>query len=396
MSSPFLQRPASRSWLEIDPAALQHNLDIVHGLVQREGGEKIATTGVVKANAYGHGIELVVPALLGRVEWFGVANVVEAEEVRHFCEKAGNNSPLSSPYPSSPRILILGPALPDEMEAIVAAGFTPVASTLAEAGAYSALAVKQEVVFPLHLAVDTGMGRIGVWHEEALALAQAITALPGIVLEGVGTHLPLADEDRSWTERELADWRTFVALLAHHGITPRFVHALNSAGTIGYSVAENGNLVRPGLMLYGSSPFPEFQPQLRPVATWKTRLTLVRDVPAGRGISYGRTFITPRAMRVATLGTGYGDGYFRQLSGTGVEVLVGGKRCPLLGRVTMDQILVDISAVPDATVGDEAVLLGRQGGEEILAEELAHKARTIPWHIFTAITARVARRLRSE
>lgn len=380
-----------RSWVEIDADAFRHNLEAARRLAS-SGTEAMPVAGVVKGNAYGHGLDLAVAALADGVDFFAVANLGEAAVIRENCEQLVNNRGISSQKPSGERILILGPALPDERGQIVKGRFTPIISNLEEARAYASLVPPGER-FPVHLAVDTGMGRIGVWHEEALPLAKAIVALPGLELEGVATHLPAADEDRPGTLAELALWRTFLLRLKESGITPRYHHAYNSAGTIGYSAtaAENGNLIRPGLMLYGISPLPEFQSLLRPVLAWKTRITLIRDVPAGRSLSYGRTFVTPAPMRVATLGTGYADGYFRQLSGTGADVLISGRRCPLLGRVTMDQILVDITKAPEVTTGDEAVLIGRQGDGEILASELAEKAQTIPWHIFTAITARVKR-----
>ncbi|MDP9292413.1 MAG: alanine racemase, partial [Verrucomicrobiota bacterium] len=165
---------------------------------------------------------------------------------------------------------------------------------------------------------------------------------------------------------------------------------LNSAGILRFS-AHSRAIVRAGLILYGVSPLPEFQKLLEPVMTLKTRVTLVRDLGAGRGISYGRTFITPSPMRVATLAVGYADGYPRHLSNTGAEVLVRGNRCALLGRVTMDQIMIDVTALPGVEIGDEAVLIGRQGSNEIPAAELAQKAGTIPWEIFTGISSRVAR-----
>ena len=150
-------------------------------------------------------------------------------------------------------------------------------------------------------------------------------------------------------------------------------------------------MVRPGLILYGSSPVPAFQPELRAALTWKTRVVLVREVGAGRSVSYGRAFTTDRPMRIATLAVGYAVGYRRSLSGRGAEVLIGGKRCAVLGRVTMDQILADVTALPEVAVGDEVVLLGAQGDEEILAGELAEKAGTIAWEIFTGIGPRVKR-----
>ena len=150
-------------------------------------------------------------------------------------------------------------------------------------------------------------------------------------------------------------------------------------------------MVRPGLMLYGCSPFPEFQSELEPVMAFKTRVTLVRSLGPGRGISYGRTFVTDRSTRVATLAAGYADGYVRHLSGTGASVLIRGRRCPLLGRVTMDQIMVDVSGVHGVEPGEEVVLFGRQKNEEIPVWEIANRAGTIPWEIFTGISRRVRR-----
>ena len=174
------------------------------------------------------------------------------------------------------------------------------------------------------------------------------------------------------------------------GIAQPVVHVENSAGLIGFP-AQAGDMVRAGLMLYGSAPRPEFQPRLRAAMTWKTRIALLRTAPAGHGISYGRTFKTVQPTRIATLAVGYADGYRRHLSGRGAEVLIGGRRCPVLGRVTMDQIVADVTALPAVEVGDEVVLMGRQGAEEIPAAELAEKAGTIAWEIFTGLGRRVER-----
>ena len=168
------------------------------------------------------------------------------------------------------------------------------------------------------------------------------------------------------------------------------VHVLPSAGVFAFADPPF-DIVRAGLILYGISPLPEFQKLLRPVMTWKTRIALIRTMPAGHGISYGRTFITPRAMRVATLSAGYADGYPRHLSNRAACVLVRGQRCALLGRVTMDLMMIDVSHIADAAVGDEVVLMGRQDDEEISATELADRASTISWEIVTRIGSRVRR-----
>ena len=311
-----------------------------------------------------------------QVEMFGVANVVEAEALRKILPRAA--------------IFILGAALPEERPAVVAGRFVPAVSGLDEARAYSALA--SEPHFPIHIAIDTGMGRMGIWQEDALAEIAAIARLPRIQISGIGTHFPVADEDDIFTAEQLKRFRELTAAVRERGLTNIVDHAANSAGLIGFPMRA-GEMVRAGLALYGSSPRMEFQSALAPVLTWKARLVLVRLVGAGRGISYGRTFITTQPTRVATVAVGYADGYQRHLSiarGRGAD-----RRAPLpspgpchngsdYGRRFRPSRL---------RPGDEAVLIGRQGDEQILAGELAVKAGTIPWEIFTGIGARVRARL---
>jgi alanine racemase len=366
----ILSSPARRCWAEIDLGALRHNVAAARG--QLAAGVKVMA--VVKANAYGHGLGPVAEALVGHVEMFGVANVTEAEELRGH-------------VPEAP-VFILGPALPDERARIAAARFVPAISAVEEARAYAALAGAQPLT--VHLALDTGMGRAGILEEDAVAVALEILALRGLTVTGLASHLPVADEDDAFTREQLVRFHRVVEELRALGIAQPVVHVENSAGIIAYP-AQAGDMVRAGLMLYGSAPIPEFQTKLRAVMTWKTRITLIRDMPAGHGISYGRTFITPGPMRIATLGVGYADGYQRHLTHSSAEVLIGGRRCPMLGRVTMDQILVDITALPNVNTGDEVVLMGRQDGEEIFAAELANKAGTIAWEIFTGVGRRVER-----
>jgi alanine racemase len=231
------------------------------------------------------------------------------------------------------------------------------------------------------------MGRIGLWEEEAIAEFRLIRAMNELRIEAISTHLPVADEDPVYTAQQLDRARAQLAKLS-----PQSSTVLNSAGILRFgSFARPGDIVRAGLTLYGISPLPEFQSRFKPALTWKTRVILVRNVGAGRSISYGRTFVTGRPTRIATLSAGYGDGYQRHLSGRNTDVLIRGKRCPLLGRVTMDQIMVDVSHLESVNAGEEAILVGSQGKETILASELATKAGTISWEIFTGITKRVER-----
>ena len=370
-----IQPPTARCWAEIDCAALRHNAAVARDLA----GPGTSILAIVKADGYGHGMIPVARefAVSTGEALFGVANIAEAAELQAHFPAAG--------------ITILSPALPEEREEIVRQRWLPWISSIAEAADYARLAVacyrEGAAPFDVEIKVDTGMGRMGVLETGLEALQQAIARLPSLRVTGLLTHLPSADEDRDFTVDQLG---RFDALVRAQPNPPPYRHAQQSAGLIGYSRAGR-NVVRPGLMLYGSSPLPNFQARLRPALTLKTRVTLVRELPPGSGISYGRTFITPRAMRVGTLAAGYADGYKRHLSNAGTDVLVRGRRCPLLGRVTMDQMMIDLSALPEVEAGEEVVLLGRQGEQEILAGEMAAKAGTIPWEIFTSLTTRITR-----
>ena len=360
-----------RCWAEIDLEAVRLNAR----MAVRTAGHPANLMAIVKADGYGHGIIAVSRALLHEVAWFGVATLTEARELRAHVD-------------AQKPIVILSPALPRERAGVVKAGVTPCVSTLEEALDYDALAGKAGRKLEVHLMVDTGMGRMGIWEVEAIDLYLAVEALDHLHVSGVATHLPSADEEPDFTERQLDHFGHLVTEMTNAGFKGPWIHSLNSAGVFKFSNWA-GTLVRAGLMLYGISPLPEHQAQLKPALTLKSRVTLLRDVGAGRTISYGRTFTTAKPTRVATLGIGYGDGYPRHLSNVGAEVLVRGRRCPVLGRVTMDQIMVDVSEAPDAALGDEVVLIGSQGEEVIFASELAGKAGTIAWEIFTGITQRV-------
>lgn len=353
-----------RCWAEIDLAALRANARLAR---ERSGAELLA---VVKANAYGHGMVEVAQALREEAQLFGVANLHEAHTLRL--------SGVAQP------ILILGPALPEERAAIRTEGFVPAVSTFAEAREFAGGAAG------INFTIDTGMGRMGCWHAEALAELEKIAAFPDLKLHSISTHLPAADEDAAFTEEELAAFAELVRQMRARVPGPYKVHVLLSAGILGFA-RHRYDIVRAGLLLYGSAPLPNEQARLQPVLTLKSRVALLRDLPAGRSVSYGRTFTTSQPLRVATIGAGYADGYPRALSNRDATVLIGGRRCPVLGRVTMDLTMVDVSQVPQVSLGDEVVLIGRQGEEEILAAEVAERAGTIAWEIFTGIGTRVRR-----
>lgn len=354
-----------RCWAEIDRSALRHNAKVVR---ERIGSAEMLA--VVKANAYGHGLMGVAEALGDDAQLFGVANLEEAIALRERFYLP---------------VIILGPSLPEELATIVERGFIPTVSTFQEAEALDRIG-KTAINFK----VDTGMGRMGAVENEAVEVFKRVAALPKIDIHSISTHMPVSDVDPDYTRDELVRFRKVVEQLRTAVPGNYKAHVLQSAGTLAFN-NPTFEIVRVGIILYGISPLPEFQNLLKPAMTWKTRIGLVRDVPKGASISYGRTFITPKPMRVATLTAGYADGYPRHLSNVDADVLIRGKRCPLLGRVTMDLIVVDVSHLGDVDVGEEVVLMGRQGNEDVSCTELGEKAGTITWEITTRIGQRVKR-----
>lgn len=361
MSSP------PRAWAEVNLSALDHNI----ALARTHSGQ--AVMAVLKAGAYGHGLLKLAKHLDNQgLPYFGVANVHEARQLA----ENGIKTP----------IYLLGATFPDEREEVILQGWTPCLSSLAEIDDFARLCTKHQRTLTAHLAVDTGMGRGGFLPDD---IPGAITHLEPlnktIHLKGIGSHLPSADEDSDFTNAQFA---TFDKLIKEHfSNQPDFhTHLSNSAGLLDYT-SQTTNLIRPGLMLYGVSPLPLWQEKLRPVMTLKSRVSLIRTLPAGHGVSYGRTTILEKETPVATIGIGYGDGLPRAISGKGAHVLINGQKAPLLGRVTMDQIMVDVSTLSHCQVGDEVELFG----PNLSVTQIADWADTIPWEVLTGITPRVTR-----
>lgn len=353
--------PELRTWVEIDLSAIRHNL----GVVRQKIGPSAGIAAVVKANAYGHGMREVAAALRDTVELFGVANIEEARDLRDL----GRD------------ILLLSPSLPAERREVIERGCIATVSSAREAAEFAGGRV--------NFKIDTGMGRIGCWQDQALEELRALVRLPRVTLHSISTHLPVSDEDADFTGKQLENFAELARAFRQAAPGAR-IHALNSAGVLGFP-GHAHDLVRPGLMLYGSACPAEYQPLLRPAMTWKARVLLVREVGPGRSVSYGRTYVTTRAGRIAAIAAGYADGFPRQVSNRGAHALVDGLQYPIIGRVTMDQILVDVTDAPEIAPGNEVVLLGRQGDGEIPAGELASQAGTIPWDIFTGLGSRVKR-----
>lgn len=370
--------PVYRCWAEVDLDALRGNLAVLRQHV--EPGVRIMT--VVKADAYGHGLAAIAAHLMRcGTDLFGVANLAEAYVIR----SVGRGWP----------VLMLGACLPDEVHRAIRDGIMLTVSDAMELRHIAGEAERLGRAAKVHLKVDTGMGRLGARPEEALKLAIAVAQSDALRLEAVYTHFAAAEDDAPFTRKQVARFRAALIALGEAGIPVPLVHACNSGGLLHQPDAWFG-LVRPGLLVYGIVPPGRRRVRnsicrsLQPALSLHSRVSLVRTVNRGATVSYGHTFTAPRAMRLATVSAGYGDGYPRAASGR-AQVLVQGRRCPVIGRVTMDQTVIDVSAVPAVAPGDAVTLLGSQDNETITAVQLADWCATIPWEILTGISYRVPR-----
>lgn len=370
-----------RCWAEIDLAALERNIKSIRSGLP----DWIRFVAVVKADAYGHGIyQAVARLMVSGADIFAVANVGEAASVRE----------LGPGWP----ILLLSPVLPEEDRYLLEYDVIPTVSSRQEVERFQAVAFQADRHLKVHLKIDTGMGRAGVWHEEAPDLLAAIHAAPALKLAGIYTHFSSADTDPAVTEEQR---RLFVGILEKHGIPEDpdlLIHADNSAGLETFSEDSPFNAVRVGLLQFGILPYESSllsSVKTDPVFSFHTRVGLVKTVPAGTGISYGRTHVVARETRLAILTGGYGDGIPRSSSGRG-SVLIRGQVCPILGRVTMDQTIVDVTHLEEVEVGEQATLVGRQGDNNITIGTFSRWADTIPWETLTSVTKRVPRVYRTN
>jgi alanine racemase len=365
-----------RCWAEIDLAALERNLRLIRASLPSH----MRYVAVVKADAYGHGLQQTAARLMhAGADLFAVANIAEAAALRE----------LGPGWP----ILLLSPLLPEEDVYVAEYDLTATVSTSDEVQRFNAVGQASGRPVSVHLKIDTGMGRVGVWHEHAEKLYEEICAAPHIKLAGMFTHFASSDDDPAFTNEQR---RRFLAALQRcRGIQLEqlFIHADSSAGLETLEGARPFNAVRIGLLQFGVLPRANSllaQVHTEPVFSFKTRVGLVKDLPAGNTISYGRTYTLKRDTRIAVLTAGYGDG-IQRASSNRAQVIVQGVRCPVLGRVTMDQTIIDVTDVPGVTRGDEAVLVGRQGKAEISLTEFSHWADTIPWETLCSVSKRVPR-----
>ncbi|MDD5644179.1 MAG: alanine racemase [bacterium] len=362
-----------KTWAEIDIPILRNNIRVI----AKRAGKGTDIMAVVKCNAYGHGaVEVSKEAVKLGVKALGVSSLSEGIELRNV-------------FADVP-IIVLSAGMSGQAKEFIKYGLSPVICSWQMVNALSEEARAGGTKARIHIKIDTGMGRIGVWHEQADEFVREVYKVPGIVIEGVCSHFATADEkDLEFARRQLKWFVDFLEKIKD--IPVRFKHISNTGGIFNLPAARL-NMIRPGLSIYGVSPsdFVKGSGEFRPVLSLKTKIAFIKEIPKGRTLSYGRTFVTDRKMKVATLPVGYGDGYPRLLSNRGY-VLIGGKRARILGTVTMDQMMVDISGIKNVKVEDVAVLIGRQGREEITAREVASMADTIPYEIFTSINKRVQR-----
>ncbi|MCU0564225.1 MAG: alanine racemase [Desulfobacterales bacterium] len=376
-------------WAEVDLEAIAANVRELRRLTD----PRAKVMAVVKADGYGHGAcEVARAALAAGAEWLGVARLHEAVRLRE--------SGLAAP------LLVLGYTPPEDAGRLVEYDLRQCVYSLAAAEAYSAAAGRRGGRIRVHLKVDTGMGRLGLVPavlagvggpgsvgDELARTAVAIARLPGLELEGIFTHFAASDSaDKTHARGQLQLFLEVLARLKRDGLEVAVRHAANSAAVIELPESHL-DLVRPGIALYGLRPSDEVdlsRVRLTPAMALKTRIVHLKQVPAGTCVSYGMTHRTPAPTVIATIPTGYADGYRRLLSSRG-EMLVGGRRVPVVGRVCMDLTMLDVGAVPSPRVEDEVVIFGRQGGETITADDLARALGTINYEIVCDLTPRVMR-----
>ena len=370
-------RHTRRVYAKVDLDAIASNMKAMKALLPEQTG----MLGVVKADAYGHGAVPVARAIEPYVSGFAAATAEEAVQLR----KAGLKG----------LILVLGVPFPEDFEDLIRWEIRPAVFEWEQAKELSRLALLCHKVLPIHLAVDTGMSRIGMKPgEEALELVKRVSCLEGIRIEGIFTHFSRADEkDLSCTEEQLNAFEAFDRQLREQGIRIPLRHCSNSAAIVGGLSSNQLELCRAGIALYGLYPSGEVRKDLAaltPALELISCVSCLRDIGPGTAVSYGGTFVADRPMRIATIPVGYGDGYPRSLSGKGA-VLIHGQRAPILGRICMDQFMVDVSHIPDVRNFDEAVLLGFQGGEHISAEEIAEASGGFHYEILCGLSKRIPR-----
>ncbi len=364
-----------RAYAGINLDAISNNFDEL----KRKIGNVVKTMAVIKADAYGHGSVAVANVLKDKADYFAVATLSEGIELR----QAGINSP----------VLILSYTSPDEYEQMLEHNIIPAIYNIDEAKILSETAVKLHKTAKIHIAVDTGMSRIGfISNEEGAKAVKSISLLNGIVIEGIFSHYATADmSDKSFALLQKERFQKFISLLESQNINIPIKHISNSAGAIEFT--DNYDMVRLGIALYGLYPSDEVDKRkvkLTPAMEVISHVVHVKTIEKGTGVGYGQTYVAEEKRRIATVAIGYADGFNRCLSGKGY-VLIDGKKAPVTGRVCMDQIMVDVTDIENVKVGDKAVILGKSGNEEITADELGSMCHSFSYEVVSTFMPRVKR-----
>jgi alanine racemase len=362
-----------RTFAEISLDAIEENLAQLKTKLKKN----VLTLAIVKADAYGHGAVGVSKAIQDKVDYFGIAELMEAVELR----EAGVHKP----------ILVLSYTSPYLYEMLINYELTQTIFNYDDAVELSKEAVRLNKIARVHIAVDTGMSRIGFFcNSESVEIVKRINDLPNLYIEGVFSHYACADcEDRSTTEKQLQNFKDFIKALEVRGMVIPIKHMSNSAGLL--TCDEQFNMVRMGIVLYGLYPdecVNDGTVDLKPAMEIISHVVHVKEVPAGSGVSYGHTYFTDKPTRIATVCIGYADGYSRTLSNKG-RVLINGESAPVIGRVCMDQLMVDVTELSRVTVGDAVTILGSDGEDSITAEEIAELTNTINYEVVCQFQKRV-------
>ncbi len=359
------------TWVEVDLNALQNNIKIIQETTQTP------IMAVVKANGYGHGfIHVTKAAVKAGVKWFGVARPRMAVKMREegiLC-----------------KILVLGYLPPEQIEEMIQLDVSLTIWTqnhlelIQEAAKHTTSSAK------VHILADTGMGRLGCMPGETLSLARATAAAEKVTLEGLFSHLARADElDIETTNNQEKEFKQIIRDLTQHELLPEIIHMANSAGSLAHPKT-HFNLIRPGIAIYGLAPSPDIQlpAGIKPVLSWKSVLASIKDLPPNHGVSYGHQYVTTKKERIGVIPLGYADGYRRV---PGNSVLINGKKALIIGQVCMDQCMIQLEGIPNPQIGDEVVLIGKQGEEEITVDQVALTWNTINYEVTCGIGSRVPR-----